>query len=146
MSAAAVALASYAIHTTGCCFRRCELCGGFDRVVDPVADQRERNLALIIGAIGLLLILICGGCTSVPRDIQSEEGVFQAEHLVDTLQTLDLRHTRFSEVQCNEFMGHRPSDASVWQYMSGEHWRTPASLRCCYPATHRPRASGKHSP
>ena len=98
----------------------CERCGGFDRVVDPVADRRARNLALIIGAIGLLLILCLGGCASVPRDIAIEEGVFQAEHLVDTLQTADIRHTRLSEVQCDEFMGHKPSSASVWQYMSGE--------------------------
>jgi hypothetical protein len=83
-------------------------------------DRQRRNLALIIGAIGLLLILCLGGCASIPRDVAIEEGVFQAEHLVDTLQTADIRHTRFSEVQCDEFMGHKPSSASVWTYMSVE--------------------------
>ena len=85
-----------------------------------MTERQYIKMALIAGTIALIVLLCLGGCASVPRDIAIEEGVFQAEHLVDTLQTADIRHTRFSEVQCDEFMGHKPSSASVWTYMSVE--------------------------
>jgi hypothetical protein len=68
------------------------------------------------------MILLAGlltGCASLPREQMIYEASYQALHVIDTAQTLRIRHkVQFHE--SNPILGRYPSDAEVLGVMAAE--------------------------
>jgi len=82
------------------------------------ANIREARRLHRSGCTGLAFALLAG-CASMPPQDRAAELAYQSLHVVDTLQTLSIRHTP-GTWETNPMLGRSPSDGAVLAYMAGE--------------------------
>ena len=67
----------------------------------------------------LVLLILLSGCASLRPEQRNTEIAYQALHIVDTLQTLDIKNHN-DVVESNHILGYRPTDAKIISYMAAE--------------------------
>ncbi len=65
------------------------------------------------------LTLCLVGCSTLPMEQVAYEATYQALHVIDTAQTLNIRNVR-GGYEKNPLLGRHPSDADIIAYMAGE--------------------------
>ena len=67
----------------------------------------------------LLASCLLTGCASMAPAERASELSYQSLHLIDTLQTLDIRRHPWG-METNPVLGRQPSDGAIIAYMAGE--------------------------
>jgi hypothetical protein len=66
-----------------------------------------------------LILTSCTGCASLPYEQRTEEGVYQALHLADMMQSLDIKNHP-GHHEANPILGPHPNDGQVLAYFAAE--------------------------
>jgi hypothetical protein len=73
------------------------------------------------------LIVLCAmlltGCATLSRETIAYEATYQALHVIDTVQTLNIkshRNGRLIGYESNPILGKSPSDGEIFTYMAAE--------------------------
>jgi hypothetical protein len=70
-----------------------------------------------------LCVLLLAGCQTLSRETIAYEATYQALHVIDTVQTLNIKNHRNGRLigyESNPVLGKSPSDSDILTYMVAE--------------------------
>ena len=91
----------------------------YTRAYIKVREVRSFWRGWVIGAACMLIAWALSGCAALPLEQRTEESAYQALHLADMMQTLDIKN-HAGHHESNPILGQHPNDGQVVAYFAAE--------------------------
>ena len=86
--------------------------------MEQLMNLHKRQARAFTALLPMLLVVSLSGCATWSRETVAEESVYQASHILDSVQTLEISRTPgYYEVQSRWAIGRHPTETDVYAYM-----------------------------